>query len=71
MVLNRPGAESRRQRLLRGILTRAGFVRGTNPRGWKADVMYVRSRENRSHGSSLGSKLRRFCNGTRFRYAFP
>ena len=46
------------------------LVRGTNPRGWKADVMYVRSRENRSHGSSLGSKLRRLCNGTRFRYAF-
>jgi len=32
--------------------------------------MYVRSRENRSHGSALGSKLRRFCNGTRFRYVF-
>ena len=46
------------------------LVRGTDPRGWKADVMYVRSRENRSHGSSLGSKLRRLCNGTRFRYAF-
>jgi hypothetical protein len=35
-----------------------------------ADVMYVRSSENRSHGSSLGAKLRRFCNGTRFRYVF-
>ena len=32
--------------------------------------MYVSSRENRSHGSSLGAKLRRFCNGTRFRYIF-
>lgn len=91
MVLNRPGADARRDRLLEGIPTRRGFdrdeypaavgrgrangksrglVRGTNPRGWKADVAYVRSRENRSHGSSLGSKLRRFCNGTRFRYAF-
>ena len=91
MVLNRPGAESRRKRLLRGILTRLGFdrdeypaavgrgrpngksralVRGTSPRGWKADVTYVRSGENRSHGSSLGSQLRRFCNGTRFRYVF-
>ncbi len=40
------------------------------PRGWKADVAYVESGENRSHGSSLGNKLRRFCNGTRFRYAF-
>ncbi len=50
--------------------TSRALVRGTNPLGWKADVMYVRSRENRSHGSVLGSKLRRFCNGTRFRYVF-
>jgi hypothetical protein len=35
-----------------------------------ADVAYVPSAENRSHGSSLGGKLRRFCNGTKFRYAF-
>jgi hypothetical protein len=35
-----------------------------------ADVMYVPDRENQSYGSSLGSKLRRFCNGTRFRYVF-
>ena len=46
------------------------LVRGTDPRGWKADVMYVPSRENRSHGSSLGSLLRPFCNGTKFRYVF-
>ena len=91
MVVNRPGAAARRERLLEAIPTRRGFdrdeypaavgrgrpngrsralIRGTNPRGWKADVMYVPSRENRSHGSSLGAKLRRFCNGTRFRYAF-
>jgi hypothetical protein len=47
-----------------------GLERGSDPRGWKADVEYVPSRENRSHGSSLGLKLRRFCNGTRFRYVF-
>jgi len=47
-----------------------GLVRGNNPIGWVADVMYVPSSENRSHGASLGNKLRRFCNGTRFRYAF-
>jgi hypothetical protein len=35
-----------------------------------ADVAYVPSKENRSHGSSLGGKLRGFCDGTRFRYAF-
>lgn len=47
-----------------------GLVRGTDPTGWVADVMYVPSGENRSHGATLGNKLRRFCNGTRFRYAF-
>ncbi len=47
-----------------------GLVRGIHPLGWMADVEYVPSGENRSHGSSLGSKLRRFCNGTRFRYVF-
>jgi hypothetical protein len=29
-----------------------------------ADIAYVPSGENRSHGSSLGNKLRPFCNGT-------
>lgn len=91
MVLNRPHADERRDRLLENIPRKAGFdrdeypaavgrgrangtqrglVRGTNPIGWMADVLYVRSSENRSHGSSLGAKLRRFCNGTRFRYVF-
>jgi hypothetical protein len=40
------------------------------PRGWKADVRYVPSSENRSHGATLGDRLERFCNGTRFRYVF-
>jgi hypothetical protein len=44
--------------------------RGINPVGWIADVAYVPSSENRSHGSSMGAKLKRFCNGTRFRYMF-
>ncbi len=91
MVINRPGADARRDRLLRGVPTRDGFdrdeypaavgrgrpngssrglVRGRNPRGWMADVAYVPSSENRSHESSLGAKLRPFCNGTRFRYVF-
>jgi hypothetical protein len=48
----------------------AGLERGRNPRGWKADVRYVASSENRSHGASLGAKLRDFCSGTRFRYVF-
>ena len=90
-VLNRPKADDRRDRLLEGIPTKAGFdrdeyppavgcgrpngkqkglVRGINPLGWMADMMYVPSSENRSHGSSMGAKLRRLCNGTRFRYEF-
>jgi hypothetical protein len=47
-----------------------GLTRGANPAGWRADVAYVPSAENRSHGSVLGIKLRRFCDGTRFRYVF-
>ena len=91
MVLNRKGADDRRDRLLEDLPTRPGFdrdeypaavgrgkpngdlrglVRGINPVGWMADVAYVPSSENRSHGSSLGAKLRGFCDGTRFQYAF-
>ena len=87
LVLNRRGADARRDRLLGGFPTREGFdrdeyppavgrgrgkglERGRNPRGWKGDVRYVPSSENRSHGSTLGIKLRRFCDGTRFRYVF-
>lgn len=47
-----------------------GLTKGTNPRGWRADVAYVPSSENRSHGSTLGVKLRRFCDGTKFKYVF-
>jgi hypothetical protein len=46
-----------------------GLERG-HPRGWKADVRYVSSSENRSHGASLGNQLEPFCSGTRFRYVF-
>jgi hypothetical protein len=87
LVLNRPGADARRDRLLAPYPTRAGqdrdeyppavgrgkgrgLERGVNPIGWRADVRYVPSGENRSHGSTLGAKLRRFCNGTHFRYVF-
>jgi hypothetical protein len=87
LVLNRPGADARRERLLGGRSTRPGMdrdeyppaigrgkgahlARGSNPRGWLADVMFVPSFENRSHGSTMGIKLRRFCDGTRFKYVF-
>jgi len=87
LVLNRPGADERRERLLRDVPTRDGFdrdeyppavgrgsgpglERGRHPRGWKADVRYVPSSENRSHGATLGALLAPFCDGVRFRYAF-
>jgi hypothetical protein len=87
LVVNRRGADARRERVLRDIPTREGFdrdeyppavgrgrgpglERGRYPRGWKADVRYVPSSEYRSHGATLGDRLERFCNGTRFRYVF-
>ena len=47
-----------------------GLVQGEDPKGWKADVEYVGSHENRSQGAVMGAQLRRFCNGTRFRYVW-
>lgn len=87
LVLDRPGATARRDRLLAGIPTKHGYdrdeyppafargrgpglSRGTSPIGWLADVEYVPSAENRSQGATMGTMLRRFCNGTRFRYIF-
>jgi hypothetical protein len=87
LILNRNGADARRDRLLSGYPTRRGYdrdeyppavgrgkgtylQRGTNPLGWRADVAYVASSENRSHGSTMGAKLRRYCNGQRFKYVF-
>jgi hypothetical protein len=87
LVLNRPGAGARRERLLSDMPTRPGMdrdeyppavgrgmppevVRGAHPRGWKADVAYVPSSENRSQGAVMGAELRPYCNGTRFRYRF-
>ena len=46
----------------------SGLTRGRAPRGWKADVEYVPSGENRGAGVVMGIKLRRYCGGTRFRY---
>src|SRR4051794_35153087 len=87
LVLNRPGAGARRERLLSDMPTRPGMdrdeyppavgrgmppevVRGAHPRGWKADVAYVPSGENRSQGAVMGAELRPYCNGTRFQYRF-
>jgi hypothetical protein len=75
LVLNRPGADARRERALRAFATRRGMDRDEYPpavarAAGRADVAYVPSSENRSHGATLGIKLRRFCDGTRFRYVF-
>jgi hypothetical protein len=75
LTLRRAGADRRRSRLLADIATRRGYDRDEYPpavgRGSvRADVAYVPSSENRSHGSVLGIKLRRYCDGTRFRYVF-
>jgi hypothetical protein len=75
LVLNRSGSDTRRSRLLRRFATRHGMDRDEYPpavaRGsYSADVAYVPSSENRSHGARMGIKLRRFCDGTRFRYVF-
>jgi hypothetical protein len=46
------------------------LVLGTGPVGWQADFAYVPSNEKRSFDAALKSALRRFCDGTRFRYVF-
>lgn len=75
LVVHRRKTAFRREHLLDGYPPRKGFDRDEYPPAigretWRADVAYVPSRENRSHGSSLGAQLRHFCSGTRFRYVF-
>lgn len=71
MILNREGAGARRERLLANIPTKPGFDRDEFPaavgrKSWKAHVKYVPSSDNRGAGSSMGIKLRQYCDGTRF-----
>lgn len=73
LVLDRSGAGTRRDRLLRSIVTRPGQDRDEFPaailrEGWLADVEYVPSAENRSQGASLGAQLRGICDGVRVQY---
>ena len=75
LVLHRDGADRRRDLLLSSRATRRGMDRDEYPpavarRTVRASVAYVPSSENRSHGATLGIKLRRYCDGTRFRYVF-
>jgi hypothetical protein len=41
---------------------------GISLRGWKPDAAFAPRAENRSHGASLGAKLRGLCDGTRLGY---
>jgi hypothetical protein len=73
MVIHRAGADERRDEALEDHPTRARMDRDEYPmamgrRTWRADVAYVPADENRSAGAVVGIKLRRFCDGTRFRY---
>jgi hypothetical protein len=75
LTIEHDGASQRREHLLEGVPTRPGYDRDEYPPAVgrsvvKADVAYVPSSENRSHGSVMGTKLRRYCSGVRFRYAW-
>jgi hypothetical protein len=72
LTLHRPGAQTRRARALAGIPTRPRMDRDEWPMafarcGWRADVTYVPAAQNRGAGSSIALKLRRYCDGVRFR----
>jgi hypothetical protein len=75
LELNRSGSDRRRDLLLARSSSRPGLDRDEYPpavgrASVRASIALVPSSENRSHGATLGTKLRRFCNGTRFRYVF-
>jgi hypothetical protein len=40
------------------------------PTGWMADAATSPAARSRSRGSSLGAKLRPFCDGTKVQYPF-
>jgi hypothetical protein len=71
MTLNRRGADQRRDRALRGWKTKRGMDRDEFPmavgrKTWRTHVAYVPSGQNRGAGATIGIKLRRYCDGTRF-----
>lgn len=70
--INRTGADARRDRAVRAMPTRRGYDRDEWPmafarKTWRAHVAYVPSGQNRGAGASIGLKLRRYCDGQRFR----
>lgn len=74
-VLNRKGADARRSKALDGIPTKAGFNRDEEPpavgrKTWHTHVALVPASENKSHGATMGAKLRPYCDGTQFVYTW-
>jgi hypothetical protein len=73
LTIHRKGAAQRRSRVLRNTPTRRGMDRDEYPPAMarknnrRVSIRHVPSSENRSHGSSMGAKLRRWCSGQRFR----
>jgi hypothetical protein len=72
LTLHRRGADGRRAQALEGVALRDGFDRDEWPmavgrRSWRTDVEYVPSGQNRGAGARIGLKLRRYCDGVRFR----
>lgn len=73
--IDRAGADENRRLSLRGVPTRKGYDRDEYPMalsdegGSGADVRYVRLKENRAAGASMGTQLRAFCDGQSFRIA--
>ncbi len=80
LVINREGADQRRDRLLKDVPTRPGDDRDEYPpavlrENVRADVEYVIARQNRSAGAVMGNTIsprrgRKWCDGARVRWAF-
>ncbi len=73
LTIYRTGAAQRRSRVLRNTPTRRGQDRDEYPPAMarsnnrRVSIRHLPSSENRSHGASMGVKLRRWCSGQRFR----
>lgn len=72
LTIHRKGADERRRKLLDGHATAPGMDRDEYPPAMarssvRASVAHVPSAENRSHGASMGAKLKRWCSGQKFR----
>lgn len=78
LTINRRGADERRDELMDHQPPQPkgdGFDLDEYPpamsrKTWPADVKAVPQRQNRSHGSTMGAKLRRLCDGARWRPVF-